>query len=108
MGQRAIPSWISRHSYLSAAQTVKNKKLDHRVIVFGPGTPVGNRGAAGRAAGLGLGLAARAAVRCRARRGVDRGHQWTIGLGWWGDLCYSHGMNLHGRGRLMDVAVGES
>jgi len=31
MGQRAIPSWISRHSYLSAAQTVKNKKLDHRV-----------------------------------------------------------------------------
>src|SRR2546426_7216286 len=33
MGQRAIPSWISRHSYLSAAQTVKNKKLDHRVII---------------------------------------------------------------------------
>ncbi len=31
MGQRAIPIWISRHSYLSAAQTVKNKKLDHRV-----------------------------------------------------------------------------
>jgi hypothetical protein len=32
MGQRAIPSWISRHSYHSAEQTVKNKKLDHRVI----------------------------------------------------------------------------
>ena len=34
MGQRAIPSWISRHSYLSAAQTVKNKKLDHRVSTY--------------------------------------------------------------------------
>jgi len=31
MGQCAIPSWISRHSYHSAEQTVKNKKLDHRV-----------------------------------------------------------------------------
>jgi hypothetical protein len=31
MGQRAIPSWISRHSYHSAEQIVKNKKLDHRV-----------------------------------------------------------------------------
>jgi insertion element IS1 protein InsB len=31
MGQRAIPSWINRHSYHSAEQTVKNKKLDHRV-----------------------------------------------------------------------------
>jgi hypothetical protein len=31
MGQRAIRSWISRHSYHSAEQTVKNKKLDHRV-----------------------------------------------------------------------------
>jgi hypothetical protein len=35
MGQRAILSWISRHSYHSAEQTVKNKKLDHRV----PTTP---------------------------------------------------------------------
>src|SRR5712691_5362487 len=32
MGQRAIPSWINRHSYHSAEQTVKNKKLDHRVL----------------------------------------------------------------------------
>src|SRR5919198_1113723 len=31
MGQRAIRSWISRHSYHSAGQIVKNKKLDHRV-----------------------------------------------------------------------------
>ena len=31
MGQRAISSWIGRHSYHSAEQTVKNKKLDHRV-----------------------------------------------------------------------------
>jgi hypothetical protein len=31
MGQRAIPSWVNRHSYHSAEQTVKNKKLDHRV-----------------------------------------------------------------------------
>ena len=31
MGQRAIRSWISRHSYHSAEQIVKNKKLDHRV-----------------------------------------------------------------------------
>jgi DNA-binding winged helix-turn-helix (wHTH) protein/tetratricopeptide (TPR) repeat protein len=30
MGQRAIPSWVNRHSYHSAEQTVKNKKLDHR------------------------------------------------------------------------------
>src|SRR6266851_9660244 len=34
MGQRAIPSWISRHSYHSAEQTVKNKKLDHRVYTY--------------------------------------------------------------------------
>jgi hypothetical protein len=33
MGQRAIPSWISRHSYHSAEQIVKNKKLDHRVDI---------------------------------------------------------------------------
>src|SRR5712691_92944 len=32
MGQRAIRSWISRHSYPSAGQIVKNKKLDHRDI----------------------------------------------------------------------------
>src|ERR671914_2706014 len=32
MGQRAIRNWISRHSYHSAEQTVKNKKLDHRVL----------------------------------------------------------------------------
>jgi hypothetical protein len=32
MGQRAIPSGISRHSYHPAEQTVKNKKLDYRVI----------------------------------------------------------------------------
>jgi uncharacterized protein (DUF433 family) len=31
MGQRAIRNWISRYSYHSAEQTVKNKKLDHRV-----------------------------------------------------------------------------
>jgi putative tryptophan/tyrosine transport system substrate-binding protein len=31
MGQRVIRSWISRHSYHSAGQNVKNKKLDHRV-----------------------------------------------------------------------------
>jgi Transposase DDE domain len=34
MGQRAIRSWISRHSYHSAGQIVKNKKLDHRVVAF--------------------------------------------------------------------------
>ena len=34
MGQRAIRSWISRHSYHSAGQIVKNKKLDHRVIAL--------------------------------------------------------------------------
>src|SRR5438105_9424060 len=34
MGQRAIRSWISRHSYHSAGQIVKNKKLDHRVIKY--------------------------------------------------------------------------
>jgi hypothetical protein len=34
MGQRAIRSWISRHSYHSAEQTVKNKKLDHRVTNY--------------------------------------------------------------------------
>jgi hypothetical protein len=34
MGQRAIRNWISRHSYHSAEQTVKNKKLDHRVVKF--------------------------------------------------------------------------
>jgi hypothetical protein len=33
MGQRVIRSWISRHSYHSAGQNVKNKKLDHRVKV---------------------------------------------------------------------------
>ena len=32
MGQRAIRSWINRHSYHSVALTVKNKKLDHRVL----------------------------------------------------------------------------
>ena len=31
MGQRAIRNWIRRHSYHSAEQAVKNKKLDHRV-----------------------------------------------------------------------------
>ena len=31
MGQRAIPSGISRHSYHPGEQTVKNKKLDYRV-----------------------------------------------------------------------------
>ena len=31
MGQRAIRSWTSRHSYHSAEQIVKNKKLEHRV-----------------------------------------------------------------------------
>jgi len=34
MGQRAIRNWISRHSYHSAEQTVKNKKLDHRMGTF--------------------------------------------------------------------------
>ena len=33
MGQRVIRSWISRHSYHSAGQIVKNKKLDHRVDI---------------------------------------------------------------------------
>src|SRR2546426_5300795 len=32
MGQRAIRSWINRHSYHSPEQNVKDKKLDHRVI----------------------------------------------------------------------------
>src|SRR5215813_12198197 len=31
MGQRAIPSRISRHSYHPGEQTVKSKKLDYRV-----------------------------------------------------------------------------
>jgi hypothetical protein len=31
MGQRAIPSRISRHSYHPGEQTVKNKNLDYRV-----------------------------------------------------------------------------
>jgi len=31
MGQRAIRSWINRHSYHSPEQNVKDKKLDHRV-----------------------------------------------------------------------------
>src|SRR5882724_9186723 len=35
MGQRAIRSWISRHSYHSAEQTVKNKKLEDRVVGLG-------------------------------------------------------------------------
>ena len=30
-GATRYPSWISRYSYHSAEQTVKNKKLDHRV-----------------------------------------------------------------------------
>ena len=32
MGQRAIPSRISRHSYHPGEQTVKNKNLDYRVL----------------------------------------------------------------------------
>jgi len=35
MGQRAIPSRISRHSYHPGEQTVKSKKLDYRVVVQG-------------------------------------------------------------------------
>jgi ABC-type branched-subunit amino acid transport system permease subunit len=31
MGQRAIRSWISRHSYHLAGQIIKHKKLEHRV-----------------------------------------------------------------------------
>ena len=31
MGQRAIPSRLSRHSYHPGEQTVKNKNLDYRV-----------------------------------------------------------------------------
>src|SRR5215467_13466989 len=31
MAQRATPRWINRHSYHSAEQTVKYKKLDYRV-----------------------------------------------------------------------------
>ena len=34
MGQRAIRNWIRRHSYHSAEQAVKNKKLDHRVSTY--------------------------------------------------------------------------
>jgi hypothetical protein len=34
MGQRAIPSRISRHSYHPGEQTVKNKNLDYRVLGF--------------------------------------------------------------------------
>ena len=34
MGQRAIPSGISRHSYHPGEQTVKNKKLDYRVEYY--------------------------------------------------------------------------
>jgi DNA replication ATP-dependent helicase Dna2 len=34
MGQRAIPSRISRHSYHPGEQTVKNKNLDYRVKGF--------------------------------------------------------------------------
>src|SRR5215471_17271725 len=34
MAQRATPSWINRHSYHSAEQTVKYKKLDYRVCNF--------------------------------------------------------------------------
>jgi hypothetical protein len=33
-GATRYPSWISRYSYHSAEQTVKNKKLDHRVITI--------------------------------------------------------------------------
>jgi hypothetical protein len=33
MGQRAIPSRISRHSYHPGEQTVQSKKLDYRVKV---------------------------------------------------------------------------
>ena len=32
MGQRAIPSRISRHSYHPGEQTVKNKNLDYRIL----------------------------------------------------------------------------
>ena len=34
MGQRAIPSRISRHSYHPGEQTVKSKKLDYRVLQY--------------------------------------------------------------------------
>jgi len=37
MGQRAIPSRISRHSYHPGEQTVKNKNLDYRVIGINQG-----------------------------------------------------------------------
>ena len=69
-------------------------------IVFGPGATLGDRGTCG-------GCVATADVWCRARRGVDRAQRRTIGVGRLGDLCYSHGINLHGRGRLTYLAVGE-
>jgi hypothetical protein len=50
MGQCAIPSWINRHSYHSAEQTVKIKKLDHRVYSY----ELGNAPSAGRAIGHGV------------------------------------------------------
>src|SRR5215813_1035474 len=33
-GKRAVWSWIARHSYHSPEQNVKDKNLDHRVILF--------------------------------------------------------------------------
>jgi hypothetical protein len=46
MGQRAIPSRISRHSYHPGEQTVKSKKLDYRVIGLRKGCGTGLRGVA--------------------------------------------------------------
>src|SRR5215468_12213600 len=57
MAQRATPRWINRHSYHSAEQTVKYKKLDYRVLIYF-GYPVAHEDDPHRAVRTGLGILA--------------------------------------------------
>src|SRR5215468_382007 len=103
MAQRATPRWINRHSYHSAEQTVKYKKLDYRVLIYF-GYPVAHEDDPHRAVRTGLGiLAAMGDLNTRLQR--EQGIQLGVRLGIHTGLVVVGAMG--GAGRQEQLALGE-